>query len=140
MPSDVIEFAPPGKPLRKFRVALHGGGSPKLVVVEDQKPFIRKLMRHAEKVRDLGDGRKKTDMILDEIEHTYDFSSDMRADAVRAYNSGGSAFSFKQLDVEDLGPVETPPEPPVIAERPRRQMPNRAELSEPAAVGPALKV
>mgnify|MGYP001589644233 CR=1 FL=1 len=126
MPSDVVEFAPVGKPLRKFRVSM-GGGEPKLVIVEDQKPFTRKLMRHSERVRDLGDGRKRTEMILDEIEHTYDFATEMKADAVRGYNSAGagSSFSFKQLDVEDLGPVaqETVPaqvlEPDSGMSRPR---------------------
>lgn len=132
MPSDVVEFAPPGKPLRKFRVSLTGGGNPKTVIVEDQKPFVRKLMRHSERVRDLGDGRKRTEMVLDEIDHTYDFKAEMAADAVRGYNAEGSAFSFKQLDVEDMGPVVQPvhevaSEPEASVFRPRGRPPRVAE-------------
>lgn len=125
---ETADFVAPGAPLRRFNVCLRGGGDPVVVAVEDRKPYTRKIVRHVEKTRELGDGRKKTDMVPEEVDYTYDFMPEMRADAVRAYNAAfgiGSAFSTKQLEIEDLGTAIPAPSVPVT-EHPTGPMRSKA--------------
>ena len=112
--ANIASFVAPGRPLRRFRVSLPGGGSERLCDVEDRKPFSKKLLRHVEKVRDLADGRKRIEMVPEQIVHEYDVHSEMVADAVRSYNDADPTQptkALKQLEVEDLGPVKGQSEP-----------------------------
>ena len=110
----IASFVRAGMPLRKFQVSIAGGKDPMEVLVEEQKPFTRKIRRHREKVVELGDGSKVLERPLVELEHRYDFTEDMRSDATRAYNEYLSldpkkrfGFSTAQLAIQDLGPVST---------------------------------
>ena len=105
----VAPFVVPGKPIRAFEVSLPGGAQPKTVGVEDRRPFTKKIRRHFEETRTLGDGRKKTDMVPRDVDYVYDFTDEMRADSVRAYNLfNGSSFSSSQLSIREIGPVKEP--------------------------------
>src|SRR5262245_28158469 len=103
------EFVTPGKPVRHYRVSMPDGSKPAVVTVEHKPSFKRVLQRHVEQTRELGDGKKKTDLVLTDVEHEYDFESEMKLDAVRAYNNAGqTSFASKQLLVERCHPDGRP--------------------------------
>ncbi len=107
-----VMFAEAGKPIRRFSVRMISGNEEGILAdVEDRLPFTRKIQRHIEKVREKGDGTKVIEYPLETIDHTYDFTSDMKDDAVRAYNLAKSTkthhsdITRKNLVIEDLGTV-----------------------------------
>ncbi len=105
---EIANFVSAGRPLRRFRVSLPGGGTERIVAVEDRKPFTKILRRHVEEVKELADGRKKIVHVLQNVEHPYDVKSEMVADAIRSYNDAAPSMpakSIKQLQIEDMGPV-----------------------------------
>lgn len=110
-------FVAQNVPLRKFAVSIVGGKDPREVLVEDRKNFTKTIRRHVEKVVERGDGTKIIERPLVEMQHTYDFATEMKSDATRAYNEylsldpkkrGG--FSTAQLAIKDLGP-DSPDQP-----------------------------
>ncbi len=105
-------FVEAGKPVRRFKVSPRTGtDSPVVVDVEDRLPFTRKIQRHVERIRERGDGTKIIEHPLESMDYTYDFTPEMKADAVRGYNIAKctrthvSDITMKNLVIDDLGPV-----------------------------------
>jgi hypothetical protein len=133
---EIASFVASGRPLRRFRVSLPGGGKPQTVAVEDRKPFTKKIIRHVEHVKELADGRKRIEFVRESMDHQYDVKSEMICDAIRAYNDfdpKNPAKSIKQLEIEDLGPVPSE----VVVDPVQTQTPVLPRSMRPKSMEPA---
>jgi hypothetical protein len=103
---------------KAYRVCLAADGSEPLTVrVLLRTPFNRKVRRHFEVVREFADGRKKVEFEVRDVEHAFDVESEMRADAVRAFNaSRATSVSAKNLLIEAI--PDYVPEP--VVEKPAK--------------------
>ena len=88
---------------KEYRVSLRDGSESAVVQVPLRRPFTKILRRHHEVVRELGDGRKKLEMVPRDTEHQMDVESEMRADAVRAWNAKmQKAIAARNLLIEEV--------------------------------------
>ena len=131
--SNTLIFVEAGKPVRRFKVSPRTGTeAPVIVDVEDRLPFTRKIQRHVEKIRERGDGTKIIEYPIESMDYTYDFTPEMKADAVRGYNIAKSTrthvsdITTKNLVIEDLGPVMPENMP---AERPQSARSRKQETA-----------
>lgn len=98
-----------------YRVSLLNGSEAQDITVPLRAPFNKKVRRHFETIRELGDGRKKLEYELKEVEVAIDVEAEMRADAIRGWNAGrGSAIAAKNLKIDPVAEVA-----PVSTEVPR---------------------
>lgn len=103
---------------KAYRVSLLDGSEAAVVHVPIKAPVTKKIRRHFQIARDLPDGSKKLEYEPREVEHTIDPESEMRADAIRAWNGSSRSFAARNLIVEPYAEPSPAPQSTVL-ERPK---------------------